>query len=113
MSRGVSILNFLFDVKIPEDMRAYLCCLFALPVVVSPLFVVVSGLLPFYLLWLTIHLSQSHIFLSASLIPAQLLLTWLLMTVRDNKASGIVSSYFHFSECGGMSAFKIPVIGEL
>lgn len=72
-------------------MRAYLCCLFAFSVVVSPLQVLVSALLAFYLLWLTIHLYQSPIFLSASLIPVQLLLTRLLMTVRDNKASGIVS----------------------
>ncbi len=104
MSRGtLSVFYFLLHVKIPDSMRAYLCCLFALSVVVSPLQVLVSALLAFYLLWLTIHLYQSPIFLSASLIPVQLLLTWLLMTVTDNKASGIVTPFIfifpHAEEC--------------
>lgn len=47
--------------------RAYLCCLFALSVVVSPLQVLVSAPLSFYLLQLTIHLHQSpHLSLSYS-----------------------------------------------
>lgn len=76
----------------------------------SPLQVLVSALLSFYLFWLAIHLYQSPIFLSASLIPVELLLTWLLMTVTDNKASGIVTPLiFIFPQAEGMSAFQIPV----
>lgn len=59
----LSVLYSLFDVKIPDNMRAYLCSLFALSVVVSPLQRVVSAVLMFYLVWFTVRvLSISNLF---------------------------------------------------
>lgn len=88
---SVGILCFLHSR--PDNIkRAYLCCLFALLVVVSPLQVLISALPSFFnLFWLTIHLYQSPIFFSASVTLVELLLSLLLMTVTDNKASGIVA----------------------
>lgn len=82
------------------EMAYHLFCLF----VMSPIQVLVS---PFYLFCLHIYLYQLPICLSASLIPVEPLLTWLLMSVKDNKASGVVTPliYIFFPpNAKGMSA---------